>query len=116
MRSPVSSSSPGPFLADEVGHQQRDWRRPVADLGLAQLRAIGGDDKVAGHGQLEPAGQGIAVDLGDDRLGRIEEPKRGRDVGGEQVAPLDRPADRAFGLLGQVVAGRRTPARRPGGR
>ena len=101
---------PGPLLADEERHQQRHRRRPVADLRLAELGALGRDDEVAGHRELEAAGQRIAVDLGDDRLGRIEEPQRGRDVGRQQLAPGDRAADRALGLLGQVVAGREGPA------
>ena len=42
-------------------------------------------------------------------FGRIEEAERGRDVGRQQLTPRDRPADRALGLLGQVVAGRERP-------
>ncbi len=53
------------------------------------------------------------MDLGDDRLGRVEEAEGRRDIGGEQLAPLDGALDRALGLLGQVVAGARTPARLP---
>ena len=68
----------GLLLADEVRHQQRDRRGPVADLGLAQLGALGRDDQVAGHRQLEAAGQRVAVDLGDDRLRAIEDAQRRR--------------------------------------
>jgi hypothetical protein len=36
-------------------------------LGLPELRALGGDDEVAGHGQLAAAAQAVARDCGDDR-------------------------------------------------
>ena len=71
----------GLLLADEVRHQQRDGRGPVADLGLAEPRALGRHDQVAGHRQLEAAGQRVAVDLGDDRLRAIEDAQGRRDVG-----------------------------------
>ena len=48
--------------------------------------------------------------LRDHGLGRVKEPERGRDIGRQQLAPGDGPADRALGLLGQVVAGREGPA------
>ena len=38
------------------------------DLGLAELRGVGGDDEVAHHRQLAAAAQRIARDGGDDRL------------------------------------------------
>ncbi len=101
---------PGPLLADQERHQQRHGRRPVADLRLTELRALGRDDEVAGHRELEAAGQRIPMHLRDHGLGRVKEPERGRDIGRQQLAPGHGAADRALGFLGQVVAGREGPA------
>ena len=38
------------------------------DLGLAELRGVGGDDDVAHHGELAAAAEAIAGDRGDERL------------------------------------------------
>jgi hypothetical protein len=51
---------------------------------LAQLRLVGGDANVAGHGQLAPSAQRKPVDRSDDRLGqllrRFEDAERLGDV------------------------------------
>src|SRR5439155_18471375 len=44
--------------------------KPELDLGLSELRRLGRDADVAGHGQLASAAQCEAVDGGDDRLRR----------------------------------------------
>ena len=94
------------LLADEERHQQRHRRRPEADLGLAEARVLRGDDEVAGHRQLEAAGERVAVDLGDDGFRAVEDRERRLDVLAEDLAP----APRGVGLaLGQVVAGAERP-------
>ena len=52
------------------------------DLGLAELRGVGGDDDVALHDQLAAAAERKARDRRDHRLARI----RGRVPGGGEVA------------------------------
>jgi hypothetical protein len=52
----------------------RRWLPPIPgddaerDFGLAELRAVGGDDEVGHHRQLAPAAEREAVDRGDPRL------------------------------------------------
>ena len=53
------------------------------DLGLAELRLLGGDNEVAQHGQFAAAAQGKAVDRGDDRL---PEPGDAVVAEGEEIA------------------------------
>ena len=96
----------GLLLADDERHEQRHRRRAEPDLGLAEPGVLRGHDQVAGHRQLEPAGQRVAVDLGDDRLRAWTDRERRRHVAAEHVAP----AQRGRGLLlGQVVAGAERP-------
>src|SRR6266542_4352831 len=42
------------------------------DVEVADLRVVGGDREVAGDHQLEPSGDGVALDHGDGRLAEVE--------------------------------------------
>src|SRR5947199_191767 len=44
--------------------------QPTAHLGQAEDGLLAGHDEVAGQDDLEPAGQGVPLHRGDDRLGR----------------------------------------------
>ena len=58
-------------LADRAGQALRSahaGRDAELDLGLAELRAVGGDDEVGHHRQLAAAAQREAGDRGDPRL------------------------------------------------
>ena len=66
-------------LADGAGqalraaHARHDAER---DLGLAELRSVGGDDDVADHGELAAAAEAIAGHRRDDRLPRPGDPRQ----------------------------------------
>ena len=97
----------GLLLADEVRHEQGHRRRPEPDLGLTELGVVGRHDEVAGHRQLEAAGQRIAVDLGDDGLGAAPDGSVAATSRGQHATPA--PGVVRL-LLGQVVAGAERPA------
>ena len=46
---------------------------PRLDLGQPEHGVLGGEPHVAGQRQLAAAAEGVAVDRGDDRLGRLLE-------------------------------------------
>ena len=63
---------PGPPHADGLGQQHGEpppRHDPDAGVGVGEPGPIAGDQEVARQGQLEPAGDGHAVDGADDRLG-----------------------------------------------
>jgi AcrR family transcriptional regulator len=96
-----------------VGHaarqaQQRTGSRDesASYLGQRETRGARGDDEVAGDGHLEPAGHGVSLDGGDERLlRRLAGHAREASVG---IAGLHPPTERP-----QVHAGGE-PAARPG--
>ena len=67
----------GPLHREVVRHPLGEPEQPAArgdqsalDLGQPELRVLGGDEHVAGQRDLEPAGDGIALQCRDDRLDR----------------------------------------------
>ena len=97
------------LLADDERHEQRHRRRPEPDLRLAEPGVLGGDDQVAGHRELEPARERVAVDLGDDRLRAAT---RRASVAATSRASTSRQPQASRLPLGQVVAGAEGAARR----
>src|ERR671919_113111 len=99
---------------DQPRHHHRDHARAEPDLRLAEHRIVGGYGEVAHHHQVAPAGQAVAVDLGDDRFGVVEELEHVLDASRQLLTPAG-PIGRAVlrvlrGLLLQVVAGAEGPA------
>ena len=96
-----------PRLPLHVGRRHQAHRR------VADRRVLGHVHEVAGRGQLGPAGQAVAVDLGDDRRGHVPhlEPVVD-DVARPPTVDLgDRALDVVVAARAEVVAGREA---RPG--
>ena len=68
---------PGPRRADATGQvdEHRAGEHADAQVGVGEAGPFGGDDEVAGQRELEPAGDGRAVDRGDHR-DRATRPRR----------------------------------------
>ena len=81
----------GPAVPDEPRQAHRaevDERHAEAPAVDAERGVGGGDAQVAPHGQLEPAGDGGALDGGDDRLAEAQpcRPHRARPVIADRAA------------------------------
>ena len=79
-------TKPGqPLGAAEARHDAE------VDLGLAELRGVGGDDEVAHHRELAAAAEAVAGDRGDDRLAAAHD-----RLGGAGEIVLDEHVDEAL--------------------
>ena len=65
---PAAGQPQQPLGAAEARNQAQ------VDLGLPKLGRVGSHAQVAGHGQLQAAAEGEAVDHGDDRLAQLLDP------------------------------------------
>ncbi len=77
-------------LADRAGQAlaaAHPGHHAEGNLGLAELRSIGGDDEVGHHRQLAAAAERVAVDRGDPRLARAADEVGG--PAGEHVAGVE---------------------------
>ena len=68
---------------------------------VAEQRALGGEDDVARADQVEPAGQAVAVGLGDDRLAEVPHPQPALDHLAQRLAVA---GDRRLAEVGHRVA------------
>ena len=95
-------------LALRIGQVPREpavvRRRHVAHRRVADEGVVGHDEQIAVRRELAPAGEAVAVGLGDDDLGEVPD----QEVPGVEVAgPLRRPGDERADV-GQVLG--RDPA------
>ena len=91
-------------------------RLDAPDVWEAESAVLGGDDHVAGGGEVGGAGEAVAVDLGDDGLGEVPELAplhvgltEAHELGVEVVGAV------AVGRLGKCRSRRRRLGRRPSG-
>ena len=85
-----SSARPGADDAREALRAAVDQRDAPAALGAAERGGGGGDAQVAPERELEAAGEAVAGDRGDRRLGGGEAGEAERAAGGVGVERLDR--------------------------
>ena len=67
----ISSATASGTPLREPDRAARGREQPALHLGEPEHRVLGRDDEVARERDLEPAGEGGAVDRGDDRLGDL---------------------------------------------
>ncbi len=84
--------APKPDDARQALRAAVDQRHAPTALGIAELRALGGDPQVTPQRQLQPAGKGEAGDRGDRRLGGSQPREPHRPVRRSQASAkrLDR--------------------------
>ena len=97
-------------IARESGTIGVEQNRPIFTPGRGEARRLGGDGEVAGGDELAAGGGGDAVHLRDHRLRDAVD--RLHQHGADVEEPLVE-VGVATDHLAQVVAGARTPARRP---
>ena len=90
----------GPTGTDEPRHHLGHHCRAKPDLGLSEDGIVRGHGQVAHHHQIAPAGETVAMDLGDDRPGVVEDLEQSIETVGETVQGTLRSR-----FLGEVVAG-----------
>ena len=95
----------GGFAANVAGQGDHGGGAEQADVdaGGGEAGGVGGDGEVGGGDQLAAGGGGDAMDLGDDRLGQVDDALH--QAGAQREGGLVERAGRGGAQFAQVVAG-----------